>query len=447
MTTPTPTRQFTRRQLLKMGAVSTATILTPVLFTSCAVDPVTGQNELVFLSKSDEISLDRKQAPYQFSSDYGVVQDAQLNAYINQVGREIAARSHRPQMPYSFRTVNAAYINAYALPGGSIAATRGILVELENEAELAALIGHEIGHVNARHAAEASTKGMLANLLLAGATVATSAVGYGNAAGLVQQIGGMGTGALLAHYSRDNEREADALGMEYMTRTGYSPLGMIQLMEVLEKNGHRQPGAIELMFATHPMSRERLNWAKQAANTTYSRFLSGAMNRERYMEHTRGLRRIKPAIEAMGKANSLLNRGKYNEADPLLARALRIAPDDYTALVMRAKCQLGLHNTNQARRLSLTATRVYPQEAQGHLVAAMANFVDKKYNPAYQQFNRYDQLLPGNPEITFFKGLCLEGMGRRPEAARHYRTYLQKVRRGKNAGYAYNRLKTWGYIK
>jgi len=440
-------KKFTRRRLLKMGAVSAASMAMPVLFTSCAVDPVTGQNELVFLSKNDEISLDRKQAPYQFSSDYGVVQDVQLNAYINRVGREIAARSHRPQMPYSFRAVNAAYINAYALPGGSIAATRGILVELNNEAELAALLGHEIGHVNARHAAEASTKGMLTNLLLAGATVATSAAGYGNAAGLVQQLGGMGAGALLAHYSRDNEREADALGMEYMTRTGYSPLGMIQLMEVLEKNGHRQPDAIELMFATHPMSSERLQWARHAANTTYARFLSGAMNRERYMEHTKGLRRIKPAIEAMGKATSLLNKGKYGKADPLLARALRIAPDDYTALVMRAKCQLGLKRTGEARRLAAAAIRVYPQEAQGHLVAAMANFVDKKYNPALQQFNRYDQLLPGNPEITFFKGLCLEGMGRRPEAARHYNAYLQRVRRGKNAAYAYNRLKTWGYIK
>ncbi len=447
MNAPAHTQRFTRRQLLKMGAVSTASILTPALFTSCAVDPVTGQNEIVFLSKADEIALDRKQAPYQFSSDYGVVQDRQLNAYINRVGLEIAARSHRPQMPYSFRAVNAAYINAYALPGGSIAVTRGILVELEDEAELAALLGHEIGHVNARHAAEASTKGTLANLLLAGATVATSAAGYGNAAGLVQQLGGMGTGALLAHYSRDDEREADALGMEYMTRAGYSPLGMIQLMEVLEKNGHRQPGAIELMFATHPMSRERLEWAEQAANTTYARFRSGAMNKKRYMEHTKRLRRIKPAIEAMGKANTLLNRGKYGEADALLAQALRIAPDDYTALVMRAKCQLGLKKPREAGRLAHVATQVYPTEAQGHLVAAMSFFVEKKYDPAYKQFSRYDQLLPGNPEITFFKGLCLEGMGKRTEAARHYQAYLQRVRRGKNAGYAYNRLRTWGYIR
>ena len=447
MNPPLHATQIIWRQLLKKGAVLTAAILMPALFTSCAVDPVTGQSELLLLSQNDEIALDRRQAPFQFSSDYGVVQDVQLNAYINRVGKEIAARSHRPQMPYSFRAVNATYINAYALPGGSIAVTRGLLVQLQNEAELAALLGHEIGHVNARHAAEASTKGMLANLLVTGATVATGAAGFGNAAGLVQQLGGFSAGALLAHYSRDNEREADALGMEYMTRSGYSPIGMVQLMEVLEKNGHNQPGAIELMFATHPMSRERLQWAQEQAHSTYARFLSGAINQKRFLEHTKRLRRIKPAIEAMARANSLLSRGKYNKADGLLDQALRIAPGDYTALVMRAKCKLGLKQTAKARAFAREATRVNPEEAQGHLVSGIAEFVDKKYNPAFQQFSRYDQLLPGNPEITFFKGLCLEGMGRRTDAARHYRAYLQKVRRGKNAGYAYNRLKTWGYIK
>ncbi|HHD63843.1 MAG TPA: hypothetical protein ENK96_05655 [Desulfobulbaceae bacterium] len=235
--------------------------------------------------------------------------------------------------------------------------------------------------------------------------------------------------------------------MKYMTRSGYSPIGMIQLMEVLEKNGRKQPGAIELMFATHPMSRERLQWAQEQAHSTYARFLSGATNQKRFLEHTQRLRRIKPAIEAMAKANTFLSRKKYSEADGLLDQALRIAPGDYTALVMRAKCKLGLKQTAKARGFALEATRVNPEEAQGHLVSGIAEFVDKKYNPAYQQFDRYDQLLPGNPEITFFKGLCLEGMHRRSDAARHYRAYLQKVRRGKNAGYAYNRLKTWGYIK
>ncbi len=268
-----------RRQVLQMLGIGAGSLVGQSLLSGCAVDPVTGKKEFILLSEDDEIALDRKQSPYQFSTDYGQVQDQRLNSYINRVGLKLSKRSHRPQVPYSFRAVNAAYINAYAFPGGSIAATRGILVELESEAELAALLSHEIGHVNARHTAEQSTKGMLANLLIAGATVATGAAGYGSAANLVQSLGGLSAGALLAHYSRDNEREADALGMEYMTRAGYSPKGMVGLMEILQKNGRKRPGAIELMFATHPMSRERLQFARQQARSTYARFLSGAENR------------------------------------------------------------------------------------------------------------------------------------------------------------------------
>ncbi|HFQ90092.1 MAG TPA: peptidase M48 Ste24p, partial [Desulfobulbus sp.] len=244
---------LTRREFLSLLGMGATGLLVQPLLSGCAVDPVTGRREFVIMSRAEEIALDRQQSPYQFSADYGPVQDRRLNDYINRVGLEVAAHSHRPDMPFSFRAVNAAYINAYAFPGGSIAATRGILVELDNEAELAALLGHEIGHVCARHTAEQSTKGLLANLLVAGAAIATSAAGYSDAAGLVQDLGGLGAGALLARYSRDNEREADALGMEYMVRTGYTPMGMVELMEVLLRNGRRRASAIELMFATHPM--------------------------------------------------------------------------------------------------------------------------------------------------------------------------------------------------
>ena len=120
----------------------------------CAVDPVTGEQTLMLMSESQEISIDQQQSPQQFSSDYGPVQDASVNAYLSEVGNRLARLSHRPGMPYSFRAVNASYVNAYAFPGGSIAATRGILAEIDNEAELGALLGHEIGHVNARHTAE-----------------------------------------------------------------------------------------------------------------------------------------------------------------------------------------------------------------------------------------------------------------------------------------------------
>lgn len=438
---------ITRRQLLHLLGTGTMTAMASPFLTGCAVDPVTGRSQLSGMSEHEEISVDQKQSPFQFSSDYGKIQDRQLNQYIQRVGQELASRSHRPHMPFSFRGVNAAYINAYAFPGGSIAVTRGILVELENEAELAALLGHEIGHVNARHAAEQAGKSMLSSLLLTGASIATSAAGYSGAADMLQGFGQLGAGALLAHYSRENEREADSLGMQYMTRTGYNPEGMVGLMTILLENGKKKPSAVELMFSTHPMSQERYTFARQATDTTYKDLQNLPLNKERFMDMTASLRPLKGAITAMQNASTALAKKQYTPAREQLDKALRIAPDDYTALVMMAKYQFSRKKIVEAERYALKATRVYPEEAQAHMVVGVCGIVGERYEQAYQHFSDYDRLLPGMPDITFFQGLALEGMERIPEAAQYYNKYLQRVRKGKKAQYAYNRLKTWGYVK
>ncbi|MDH3394028.1 MAG: M48 family metalloprotease, partial [Desulfobulbaceae bacterium] len=205
---------LTRRRFLKLTSLSIAG-----LAAGCAVNPVTGRQQLMLVSEEQELSIDKKNSPHQFSVDYGVMQDQQLNNYINTVGKKIAIRTHRPDMPYSFRGVNAAYINAYAFPGGSIAATRGILLAMENESQLAALLGHELAHINARHTASQMSKSMLGNAFLSGAVAYAGQRQYGK---LTEQIGMLSAGILLASYSRDNEREADSIGMQYMVAAGYN---------------------------------------------------------------------------------------------------------------------------------------------------------------------------------------------------------------------------------
>ncbi len=438
---------FSRRTLLKSAAGYGITLSALPLLSSCAVDPVTGKNSFVGMSRENEIAMDQQRSPYQFSSDYGKSSDTGLNAYVNRVGMELATRSHRPDMPFSYRVVNAAYVNAYAFPGGSIAATRGILLKLHNEAELAALLGHETGHVCARHAAEQAGKGTLAQILLAGATIATNAAGYGNAAGLIQNLGGMGAGALLARYSRDNEREADALGVEYMTRAGYTPLGMVGLMQILQKLNKGRANSVQLLFATHPMSAERLRFAEQAANGQYAQMRNNAYNRERFMDNTAKLRRIKGAITALQDGSSAMAKKKFHDAEQAFTKALHIAPNDYAALVMMGKYQLSQKRPGKAVRYAQKAIHVYPAEAQGHLVAGFADIKLHRYDKAIEQLNRYDAILPGNPEVQYYKGLSLEQMGRRKEAANLYAGYLRKVRKGPHAKYAFNRLKSWGYIR
>ncbi|WP_456386964.1 M48 family metalloprotease [Desulfolithobacter sp.] len=439
--------RISRRTILRFFFLCGGSAITAPFLGGCSTDPVTGEKSLVMMTRSQEIALDRKQAPFQFSADYGILMDRELNKYLNRVGMELARRSHRPDMPFSFRGVNAAHINAYAFPGGSIAATRGILVELQSEAELAALLGHEIGHVCARHAAEQMGKGLLVNLLVAGASIATSSAGHEGTAELISRLGGLGAGALLARYSRNDEREADALGMEYMTRAGYTPLGMAGLMEILLRSGEHNPTAIELMFATHPMSRERLETARLQAHERYASMLDNPDHRQRYMDHTAGLRRLKPAIRAIQKAETALARKQIRQAEELLHTALRHAPDDYQALVVMAKCQFMHHNHDEALSYARQATQVYPKEAQGHWLLAMSSLAKEKYDQALRELSEVDRLLPGNPDILFYRGQALEAMQRRDEAARAYAAFLEKVRQGDKAKYAYTRLREWGYIR
>ncbi len=434
-------RDLDRRAFLRLLGLSAAGFAA-----GCAVNPVTGRSQLMLVSEQDEIRIDRSHRLRQFSADYGVVQDASLNDYVHRTGLGMTSRSHRPHMPYSFRAVNAPYVNAYAFPGGSIACTRGILLELDNEAELAALLGHELGHVNARHTAEQLSKNMVVSAAVGGlSTIAAS--GDTLLGDLASGLGGVGAGALLAKYSRDNEREADALGLEYMVRAGYSPRGMVGLMGMLQQESDRKPNAFELLFATHPMSRERAAAAREAVETRYRNHLDKPLHRDRFMDRTARLRAMREAVEAMQAGDRAMGRQEWSEADAQYRKALREAPEDYTALMKSAECQAARKRYDDARRFAEAAQRAYPAEAGAYRVSAVSRILVRDWNGALGELAAYDERLPGNPETTFLKGLCLEGMGRRREAAQAYHGYLQAVSSGERARYAYNRLVEWGYVR
>ncbi len=432
---------MTRRDFLWIMSMSAAG-----LAVGCAADPVTGRQQLMLVSEAQEIQIDKQYAPIQFSSDYGTVQDKQLNVYVAQTGEKMADRTHRPDMPYSFRAVNANYVNAYAFPGGSIACTRGILLSLDNEAELSALLGHELGHVNARHTAEQMSKGMLTQAVVGGvsALAGTQGAAYGQ---LASQVGMIGAGALLASYSRDNEREADALGMEYIVRTGYSPEGMIGLMDMLRSTSKYKPSTIELMFATHPMSDERYRTAVKRAQTEYKTAKKLPLNRERYMDNTARLRALKGAIEEMQKGEQLMMQKKYDNAEAQFKKALKLAPRDYTGLVMMSTCQLVKKKYRRGIKFAEKAQQIYPQEAQAYHLSGFAKIQIKDFEGAYQEFDTYERLLPGNPNTIFFKAYAQEGMKHIQKAANYYHRYLKLVQEGNKAKYAYQKLRKWGYYK
>ena len=240
----------------------TALVL-PLALASCATNPVTGNPNFVTMSESQEVQVGRSEDP-KVRQEYGVYDNAALQQYVNEVGQKLARHSHRPGLDYHFLVVDSPEVNAFALPGGYVYITRGILAYLNSEAELAAVLGHEIGHVTARHSVQQLSAATAAQV---GASILQIFVpqargGLGDTA--VNLLGG----ALLSGYGREHELEADRLGAEYLARTGYDPQAMVKVVGVLKnqelfdaevaKSEGREPRSYHGLFASHPDNDTRL---------------------------------------------------------------------------------------------------------------------------------------------------------------------------------------------
>jgi len=215
----------------------------------CAVNPVTGQQQLMLLSEQDESRLG-SQTDQSVIEQYGVYEDAGLQNYLQGMGRSMASISHRPGLDWQFKVMDSPVVNAFAAPGGYVYVTRGLLAAVNNEAELAGILGHEIGHVTARHSAQQYSKMMLANIGLGLGQQFLG--GYGDMLGPIMEAG---AGLLFLKFSRDDEREADALGVEYASRSGYDAGRMADFFITLQSqptaNGE-QGARLPEFFSTHP---------------------------------------------------------------------------------------------------------------------------------------------------------------------------------------------------
>ncbi len=431
---------FSRRNFLLLSALASLGAIS-----GCATNPVTGRPQLMLMSEEQEISIDQEHSPHQISADYGPVQDDNLSRYLQDTGQELAAASHRPDMPYTFQGVNAVYVNAYAFPGGTIGITRGILLDMDNEAELSALLGHELGHVNARHTAARMTRGMLTTAVLAGA--GAFLLDQERYAPLVAGLGAIGAGALLAKYSRDNEREADELGLEYMVQNEYNPQGMIGLMDMLQQRSRQDPGLLEIMFATHPMSEERYETAKMQTEDKYAQEAKEySVFKERYMDNTAVLRRQQDMIRELQKGQELMMEKKFPEAEEHLRAGLQKGPDDYAGLLMLSKCLQAQNKHEQAREMAQKAKEVYPEEPQAVLQSGMTALAADQPSRAYLELETYEDMLPGNPQTLFYRGQAQEKMQRKKQAADYYNRFLQHSTQGEQAEHAAQRLQEWGHI-
>ena len=258
----------------------------------CAANPVSGKQDFVMMSEAQEIALGRS-ADAEVRKQYSVYQNPELQSYVNGVGQALASRSHRSNLNYHFTVVDSAEINAFALPGGYVYITRGIMAYLNSEAEMAAVIGHEIGHVTARHGVRQQSAAQATSL---GITLASIFVPELNSrAG--QDLSNLLGGALLSGYGRDHELESDRLGAQYLARTEYDPQAMIRVVGVLKnqelfdaeiaKQEGREPRRYHGTFATHPDNDTRLQQVVgEAGNLTVA---NPVEKREEYLRQTEGL--------------------------------------------------------------------------------------------------------------------------------------------------------------
>lgn len=437
---PLPTLH-TRRSFLRVALAGGA----GGILIGCVTNPVTGKRQFMLLSEDDEIKIDQEHVPHQFSEDFGKMPLPEVNRYLDDMGQRIAATTHRPHMPYSFQAVNASHTNAYAFPGGTIACTRGILLGMESEAQLAGLLGHELAHVNARHSASRMSTGMLVNLALVGATIAVSARAE-KYTELVTILGGLGAGLLLARYSRANERQADDLGMEYMVKSEYNPEGMIRLMQMLVDESGADPNALAVMFSTHPMSSERLRTARSAVQGRYAEAGGLPMNRDRYMDGIAPLRAQAATVAQIRNGDAALGKRNLPEAERRYAAALKERPDDYEALIKMAYVLRLQNRAAESKRFAQLAKQAYPGEPQANTASGLASLALNRFSEAHAEFAAYQKALPGNPSVSFYNGLALDGMGRKQLAAQEYQRYLNAGASDAAAAHAVQRLQTWGMM-
>ncbi len=216
----------------------------------CAVNPVTQKREIMIYSDADEVEMG-KEAHAEVIRQYGEYEDPSLQRYINEIGQGLAQISHRPNIQYHYMVVDKPFINAFALPGGYVYITRGMLVHLNSEAELAGVLGHETGHITARHGVKRLQKAMASQFVLAGVAIATES------GGLVQGSSILLTAALQT-YSRRDEHQSDELGGLYAFKAGYDPTMSMGFLKTLKKMDKTTPGAVEVIFRTHPLTEDRI---------------------------------------------------------------------------------------------------------------------------------------------------------------------------------------------
>ena len=379
-------RRKTIGNLSNIGLLAVAVGITGI--SGCATNPVTGKSELSLVSENWELKTGARQyLPARQSQGGDYVADPEVQAYVQEVGAKLAAVSDR-SLPYEFVVINNSTPNAWALPGGKIAINRGLLTALDSEAELAAVLGHEIVHAAAKHSAQSVQRGALLQAAVLVTGVATADSDYGEVAAI-----GAGAGAALINskYGRNAERESDLYGMNYMSRAGYNPNGAVELQQTfVELKDNKQPDFLRGLFASHPPSQERLVANRAHANTLPA---GGVEGRSRYRQVMQRLIETQPAYEAYDEARQAVADNRFKAARRMVERAIDLEPREGQFFALLGDLGAEEQAFTAAETAYDQAIRLNPDFFYAHLRSGILNEKRGRIAKAKSQLNRSLQLL------------------------------------------------------
>ncbi len=386
----------------------------------CSVNPVTGEKNFVLpnLDENWERQVGQQMyAPMRQSEGGDYILDPELVKYVEDVGQRLAAQSKR-DLPYEFHILNDSTPNAWALPGGKIAVNRGLLTELNSEAELAAVLGHEIVHADAAHGARQQSKGMLTQAgmvaaMVFGSSMADSEMGQ-QVAMIVPQLGAQ---LITTKYGRDAERESDLYGMRYMSTAGYHPQGAVQLQESFVRlSAERRSDWLSGMFASHPPSAERVANNQATAKTLPD---SGEFGRDVYLRKTAYLREVQPAYADYENARKALAGDRAGEARTLADRALGREPREALFHALSGDIYAVNDNYRKAEMAYSDAIQRDNGFFYHHMRRGQARYEQGKFAQARTDLEYSLKLLP-TAQANFLLGNMDKQAGNMESALQHY---------------------------
>jgi predicted Zn-dependent protease len=391
--------------------IRTSVLFLLLFIISCAVNPVTGEREFMIVSEAQELRIGKESAPslkWEFGGQY---HDPELESYLGDIVLRLWQNSERPHLPVKFYIQNTSLPNAFALPG-YVAITRGLLSDMENEAQFASVMGHEIGHVMARHTAQRLSRMQLQQFGLA---IGAAALEGKKGSDALMTVGAIGSSLLLLKYDRGQEIQSDRLGVRYMSMHGYDPNEAKSAHRVLERSvdnylkrlgkSRSEDTLISTLLSTHPRKEVRTDEIQEMIDRLppYTLKEDGKFGR-RFLTATKKMRETNKIYHKYDKAEMLYQQEKFDEAEKVLKEAIKLnssQPAFYNLLGF-----IKLHNKTypEAKKQYQKALSIEPDYQPSVYGMGLAHYFGKDYDQATQSFQKSLKLFPNHAPTYLVMG-------------------------------------------